>query len=38
VAWPLFLVYKSKKQPFQLLFLDLVLFILIEPVIFIFFF
>lgn len=38
VASPLFLVYNTKKQPFQLLFFDLVLLILIEPVIFIFFF
>ncbi len=38
VASPLFLVYKTKKQPFQLLFFGLVLFILIEPVVFVFFF
>lgn len=38
VATPLLLVYKTKKQPFQLLFFDLVLLVLIEPVIFIFFF
>jgi len=37
VARPLFLVYKTKKQPFQLLFFELVLFVLIKPVIFIFF-
>lgn len=37
VESPLFLAYKTKKQPFELLFFDLVFFVLIQPVIFIFF-